>query len=151
MEGETLGLAKIMCPNTGEYQDQKAGVVRLEQMSCSSYQSCQYPWSEESLGILGPSTEICPKMPREWRQPVWIPATGRWVSFVPVPAGTRHSGFVGTDVDSTYQWSEDPGCANLPAAWRVLCGPWDSPPRLGMGVVTTRTNLNIFSTKLKTN
>jgi hypothetical protein len=28
--GEDLGLAKIICPNTGEYQDQEAGVGEFE-------------------------------------------------------------------------------------------------------------------------
>jgi hypothetical protein len=30
MGGEALGLAKIICPNTGEYQGQEAGVGGLE-------------------------------------------------------------------------------------------------------------------------
>jgi hypothetical protein len=36
-------------------------------------------------------------------------------------------GFLVQMLHSTHQWSQHPGCARVPVAWRVLWGPWDSP------------------------
>jgi hypothetical protein len=37
VEGEALGLAKIMCPSTGECQDQEAGVGGLGNRAGGGY------------------------------------------------------------------------------------------------------------------
>jgi putative component of toxin-antitoxin plasmid stabilization module len=43
MEGEALGLAKIICPNTGECQGQKVGVSGLRSRAGVGYRGL---WGE---------------------------------------------------------------------------------------------------------
>jgi hypothetical protein len=46
MRGEALGIAKIICPSTGECQDQEAGVGRLGSRAGGGYRGL----SERKLG-----------------------------------------------------------------------------------------------------
>jgi hypothetical protein len=57
----------------------------------------------------------------------------RWLAGFLCPCSYWHKTlwyFLEQMLCSTHQWSQDPGCARVPAAWSIFWGPWDPLPSL---------------------
>ena len=78
---------------------------------------------ESPLGTMGPLAKFPPKMARGWWQLERTPTAG-WAGFL-CPCSFSHRPLtvvLEQILLSTHQWSQDPGCARAPVAWRVLRG-----------------------------
>ena len=85
--------------------------------------------SHQKAVMVGPSADFVPKVVWGWCQLERTPAAGRAGFLCPCSCWPKPLWVVLEQMlRSTHQWSQDPGCARVPVAWRVLWGLWDHPP-----------------------